>query len=141
MATELSRGQRKSIALGCAVESCQEDCVAKLDGQALCLDHFFAECYASLDGFERYRKKPGAVREINRVQLRAFLEECSGQALNVSLCCQKMNNLQRARLLDVLLWAGELSEFASASRDAVAQASVGVRAGQTPVSKGAGAEN
>src|SRR5580658_8539929 len=40
--------------------------------------------------------------------LRAFIEECSRRALEVALHCDDISNLQRGRLLDILLWAGEL---------------------------------
>jgi hypothetical protein len=40
--------------------------------------------------------------------MRAFIEECSRKALDLSLQCKELDNLQRGRLLDILLWAGEL---------------------------------
>jgi len=40
--------------------------------------------------------------------MRAFIEECSRKALDVSLHCKDLSNLERGRLLDILLWAGEL---------------------------------
>ena len=40
--------------------------------------------------------------------MRAFIEECSRKALDVSLQSENLSNLQRGRLLDVLLWAPEL---------------------------------
>jgi len=38
----------------------------------------------------------------------ASVEECSHQALRVSLRSQTLTNLERGQLLDLLLWAGEL---------------------------------
>ena len=40
--------------------------------------------------------------------MRAFIEECSQRALEVSLHYENLTNLERARLLDILLWASEL---------------------------------
>jgi len=40
--------------------------------------------------------------------MRAFIEECSQKALEVSLQYENLSNLERARLLDILLWASEL---------------------------------
>lgn len=40
--------------------------------------------------------------------MRLFVEECSHKALEASFRCECLTNLQRARLLDILLWAGEL---------------------------------
>jgi hypothetical protein len=43
--------------------------------------------------------------------MRSFLEECSRKALDVSLRSDNLSNLERGRLLDILLWAGELFIF------------------------------
>jgi hypothetical protein len=40
--------------------------------------------------------------------MRAFIEECSRKALDISLQSENLTNLERGRLLDILLWAGEL---------------------------------
>jgi len=40
--------------------------------------------------------------------MRAFIEECSRKALDISLHSENLDNLERGRLLDILLWAGEL---------------------------------
>ena len=116
MAVELSNHQSAGVAETCALPDCQRAAVALLEGRSLCLDHFFSRCYTALADFDQYRDNARVDREQNRSRLRDFLEECSAQALNISLRVQNMSNLQRARLLDVLLWAGELSEFVSLSR-------------------------
>jgi hypothetical protein len=117
MAVELSNNQSAKVVGPCALAECQRLAVAVLDGQPLCLDHFFSRCYAALADFDQYRDYARVDREQIRSRLRNFLEECSAQALNISLRVQNMSNLQRARLLDVLLWAGELSEFVSLSKN------------------------
>jgi hypothetical protein len=121
MAADLTKGHTARANDACAVEGCSAAKVATLDNQALCLDHFFTKCYATLECFDRWRAgsshKPVKGSEtVSGEQVRAFLQACSGQALNVSLQCKEMTNLQRARLLDVLLWAGELSEIGDFSR-------------------------
>jgi len=45
---------------------------------------------------------------LDMASLRGFVEECSRRALDVALRCESLDNLQRGRLLDILLWAGEL---------------------------------
>lgn len=44
----------------------------------------------------------------NTAAMRLFVEECSHKALEASFRCESLTNLQRGRLLDILLWAGEL---------------------------------
>ena len=53
--------------------------------------------------------------------MRAFIEECSRKALDVSLQSEDLSNLQRGRLLDILLWAGELFLLLRAPRLTLAQ--------------------
>lgn len=123
MAADLTKGQNARANDACGVEGCRAARVATLDNQALCLDHFFTKCYATLECFDRWRSQSSRklakdLQSVSGEQVRAFLQACSGQALNVSLQCKEMTNLQRARLLDVLLWAGELSEISDFSRHA-----------------------
>ena len=40
--------------------------------------------------------------------VRTALAECSDQTLRICLSGKPLNNLERGRLLDILLWAGEL---------------------------------
>jgi hypothetical protein len=103
-----------SIGKFCAVEGCHDLAAAALDEQTLCLDHFLSRCYQTLETYDGHRDHTYIVHDAERAQRRRFLEECSTQALNVGLHNENLNNLQRSRLLDVLLWAGELSEYASA---------------------------
>ena len=79
----------------CRMGSCSRSAITTLDRQALCLNHFLLRCYEKLEGFDL-------------VSMRAFIEECSRKALDVSLQSENLSNLQRGRLLDILLWAGEL---------------------------------
>jgi hypothetical protein len=51
----------------------------------------------------RFRKEAA-----DTAAMRLFVEECSHKALEVSFRCESLTNLQRGRLLDILLWAGEL---------------------------------
>ncbi len=100
----------------CAAEGCHSLAVAALDEQALCLDHFLSRCYQALETYDGRRDHTYIAHDAERAQRRRFLEECSTQALNVGLRNENLNNLQRSRLLDVLLWAGELSECVRASQ-------------------------
>ena len=46
-----------------------------------------------------------------------LVEECSRRALEVSLATEGLSNLQRARLLDILLWASDITAADAQSRD------------------------
>lgn len=91
----------------CAVDFCEGLAVATLAQQDFCLSHFIELCYENLQ-----RIDPRGQREARMILelplMRAFIEECSRCALEVAVRCESLDNLQRGRLLDILLWAGEL---------------------------------
>ncbi|HYL65174.1 MAG TPA: hypothetical protein VE077_21375 [Candidatus Methylomirabilis sp.] len=81
--------------------------MATLGQQTFCLGHFIELCYENLQRIDPRGQKEGRV-SLDAASMRAFIEECSKQALEVALRSQDIDNLQRGRLLDILLWAGEL---------------------------------
>jgi hypothetical protein len=91
----------------CSMDSCENAAAASLAQQALCLDHFLYCCYEHLDCLDPRRDGSG-LDSVNLDLTKTFVEECSRKALDVSLQYPNITNLQRGRLLDVLLWAGEL---------------------------------
>jgi len=120
----------KSVGLGgmvamlgkrnCRVGSCSGAAITTLDRQALCLNHFLLRCYETLECFDPRGRKFSA-EPVDLVAMRAFVEECSRKALDVSLQSDNLSNLQRGRLLDILLWAGELFLLLRAPRLSLVQ--------------------
>jgi len=100
--------------------SCNGAAVATLDNQALCLNHFLSRCYEKLEKLEPRGRKFSS-EPVDLTSMRAFIEECSRKALDISLHSQSLTNLQRGRLLDILLWAGELFLLLRAPRLTLAQ--------------------
>jgi len=91
----------------CKVSSCARAAVTDLAGEDLCLDHFFTSCYERLDELEpvvNSRSLEGAENQAAG----AFLEECSKRTLVICLRHEFLSNLDRSRLLDILLQAGHL---------------------------------
>ena len=106
--TKLSDGNCSESACDCAaVTSLAVRRMESEDQQALCLNHFLERCYAGLEAVDprgqKFRENP-----VDLPCMRAFVEECSRKALDVSLQSEELTNLERGRLLDILLWAGEL---------------------------------
>jgi len=91
----------------CAEQSCRRTSVASLNQQDLCLEHFLRSCYETLERLDP-RGRYFVSQSIDMASMRAFIEECSRKALDISLHSKKLSNLERGRLLDILLWAGEL---------------------------------
>src|SRR5437660_7780281 len=104
----------------CRVDSCSRAAITSLDRQALCLNHFLIRCYERLEGLDPRGRKSN-IEPVSLASMRAFIEECSRKALDVSLQSQELNNLQRGRLLDILLWAGELFLLLRAPRLTLAE--------------------
>lgn len=91
----------------CSEGACHSAAATSLDQQALCLKHFLLRCYARLEAVDPRGQKSREER-VDLAAMRAFIEECSLRALEVSLRRANLTNLERARLLDILLWASEL---------------------------------
>jgi len=91
----------------CCESACHSAAATSLAEQALCLNHFRRRCYAQLEAVDPRGQKSRELR-VDLAAVRAFIEECSRKALEVSLQSENLTNLERARLLDILLWASEL---------------------------------
>ena len=72
-------GKRK-----CQMGSCGSAAVTTLDYQAFCLNHFLLRCYAELEGLDP-RGRQSSSETVDLVSMRAFIEECSRKALDISL--------------------------------------------------------
>lgn len=91
----------------CCESACHSAAATSLDRQALCLNHFLLRCYAQLEAVDPRGQKSREQR-VDLAAMRAFIEECSRKTLEVCLQSEHLTNLERARLLDILLWASEL---------------------------------
>lgn len=91
----------------CSAEDCANTAVTRFVQRDLCLNHFVSRCYADLERLDR-RVRNGGWNLTENSTLKAFAEECSLKALELSLSGCATDNLQRGRLLDILLWAGEI---------------------------------
>ena len=112
---EPNREATVSGARKCSLDSCADPVVTCFAQRDLCLHHFLCRCYEDLDRFA-LSGRGSQVDHSGLAALKVFVEECSRRALEVSLQCPHLDNLQRARLLDILLRVSELLPEASAVR-------------------------
>jgi hypothetical protein len=122
MLVERTQNTEPKSLRNCEVRSCEKISAALLHGQDLCLTHFLAKAYEYLESFDRRAEGPGGKqisRSLNTAEARSFVKECSIQALRVSLRSATLTNLERSRLLDILLWTGELSDRLRCQRSAL----------------------
>ena len=90
----------------CSRMNCARRAVTSLGEERFCFDHFCSRCYELL---ERGDGPPESGGYAALAALLYRLEECAQRALEISLGDIELNNLDRARLLDILLWSGDVT--------------------------------
>lgn len=112
---DLGQMDTKLLERSCSENACGGIAITSLDQQALCLNHFLLRCYAKLEAVDP-RSQKSREDSVDLPSMRTFIEECSQKALEISLQSENLTNLQRGRLLDILLWSGELFVLLRAPR-------------------------
>jgi hypothetical protein len=104
----------------CQLESCTNSALISLESLGLCLEHFLSTCYERLDHLEpKIRRRTLEEPQVQTVY--AFLEECSDRALLIALQQEHLTNLDRSRLLNILLLTRHLQLFLKNTVGSVAE--------------------
>lgn len=77
--------------------------VCSVELRFFCMNHFVAYCYRRLEECEK-----GWNGRQSRESVRSFLRECATQAAKLLLMRQEVQNADRARLFDIMLWSNEM---------------------------------
>lgn len=99
----------KAKAAACEFNHCTSRAALTIESRKLCIDHVVSYCYFRLqeceqgEGFEFIGS--GVARSTSEI-----LEEYRSNMASVLIVRTDLSNLERARLLDILLWATELFE-------------------------------
>jgi hypothetical protein len=91
----------------CSESGCELPAKTVVESRSVCLAHFFTTCYEKLDELNRDTRNwtyGGAEWE----SARRITKECAQKAADYSQYESGLSNLERARLLDITLWAAEL---------------------------------
>ena len=99
----------------CRYAGCLEHGATALGDEDLCCDHFVLRSYEFLEQIDAERAK-SRNDFLFTTRLKESVNECLHRALAVSLRSKSLSNLQKARLLDIMLWAGEFIHRADAVR-------------------------
>ena len=91
----------------CNKDGCAQASAASLDGEALCREHFISVCYKRLDRYEEIRKGSG-LDAASTESVRRFIHECTRFADEMEHSAKDLDNLDRAKLLHIILSASEL---------------------------------
>jgi hypothetical protein len=102
----------------CVQLSCTRPVVTSFCKEALCLDHFCSRSYEFLNRVEQ-RSQSDAMSSLATADELVVAEECARRTLDVCMSKMLLNNLERARLLDILLWCGDLIHSFAPRRDSV----------------------
>lgn len=99
----------------CRYAGCLEHGATALGDEDLCCDHFVLRCYEFLEQIDTERSK-SSNDFLFTTSLKDSVNNCLRGALEISLRSESLSNLQKARLLDIMLWAGEFIHRADAAR-------------------------
>jgi hypothetical protein len=91
----------------CSNADCCQAVEAALDGEPFCRAHFISECYTRLDRYDEIRRGPG-LSISDTESLRRFIHEGTRQADEIEHTAMDLDNLDRAKLLHIILSASEL---------------------------------
>jgi hypothetical protein len=90
----------------CEAEHCERPAISLLGHRPLCLGHFITHSYDRLhecDGSPLVFSGENGSHDDDR-----FLRDCAEQSVHLARPLGRLNNLDRARLFDIYLWASEL---------------------------------
>jgi hypothetical protein len=91
----------------CSLAECGHVSEGSLDGEGFCREHFISICYERLDHYDEMRKGPG-LSITDSESVRRFIHDCTRSADEIEHHAQNLDNLDRAKLLHIILYASEL---------------------------------
>jgi hypothetical protein len=91
----------------CYSLGCLKPPAGLLEGHFYCRGHFVVTCYAKLDYCSELLRNRSFSEETFEA-IRRFLAECTEQAARLSETAKDLNNIERARLLDILFYASDV---------------------------------
>ena len=91
----------------CDTGNCGRPAMSSLELKHLCVDHFIARCYERLN--ECSANRFADPDETASVSIDRFLVSSAQQAAGLVHPMRGLDNLERARLFDILLWSSELA--------------------------------
>jgi len=104
----------------CDTPHCGKPAVGLLALRFFCLGHFIAQCYERLG---RCNSNPlNDADVVTSVSLNRFLQQVVAQTSELVRPSRGFDNLDRARLFDIFLWASDLVEKRSIFKSAISPA-------------------
>ncbi len=101
----------------CQHTGCSRPAVTFFRNETLCIEHFCTRCYELLEPIDQ-RSSNGLSREFT-AEHAILADECARRAIDVCLSANAPNNMDRARLLDIVLWCGDISTSFRVKKNAI----------------------
>jgi hypothetical protein len=92
----------------CDTQDCSRLAVLRLDMHLFCMDHLVSHCLERLEACQSEMCGNHVPEDASLYSNNCFLEECTSRLAGFLMARAELGNYDRARLLDVLLWAAEL---------------------------------
>jgi hypothetical protein len=99
----------------CDRSGCSQPVITSFREEALCLDHFCSASYEILDWMDEHRRL-NAGSPVPTPEQILTADECACRTLDICMSKVPLTNLQRARLLDILLRCGDLVSSSALQR-------------------------
>jgi hypothetical protein len=99
--------QENTLGVSCSEEGCAETVVASVEERPLCRRHFLAFSYRALESIDA-KIVESEFHENHGEATGRLLEECMRHAADIACAPVAPANIEKAQVLDVLLWASEL---------------------------------
>ncbi len=94
----------------CSVQDCERQSAISLEMRFYCREHFISTCYDRLEECRRWLDGRLS-RDATADTVGHFLAECSRHASELADEAADLTNLERDRLLHIVLWAADLSRY------------------------------
>ena len=91
----------------CNRRGCARPVITTFCKEALCLDHFCSRSYEFLNATDA-RGQLSTASNLPTTEQIQTADECARRTLDICMSKMLLNNLERARLLDILLWCGDV---------------------------------
>lgn len=91
----------------CDADHCGLPAICFVEIRFFCVGHFISHCYERLTECSAVPFRE--LDESTASSIDRFLQECSQQAANLVRPIRGLDNLERARLFDIFLWASEVA--------------------------------
>lgn len=92
----------------CQVRDCAQSAVVQIENLDLCVSHFIANGYERIDRYS-HAVTQHEFHQVAPDSVWRFIAECIARTADLTQHAEQLDNLERARLLDILLRCADLS--------------------------------